>query len=262
MTHDDARSEADSSDVAATRSPDEEIYRPLRIYRGGAYTARAGQFAPDRTATLCGIARGHTVLHVGCGDWPCTQGRLKNGTLLQAHLAAAATAIVGIDIEARAIQALQAARVGHCVVADAETLDLGETFERIIAGDMLEHVNNAGLVLEGFMRHLAPCGTVTIAVPNASSIGAIRALLNRGERVHKDHTAYYSPQTLSELARRFGLSPIALVYTVQPPGAWESRAFLACRHWLLRHRPAFAPGFIMTFQRTSEIDAAHFQTLD
>ncbi len=48
-----------------------------------------------------------------------------------------------------------------------ETLDLGERFEVAVAGDVIEHVSNQGLLLDNIRRHLVPEGRLIITTPNA-----------------------------------------------------------------------------------------------
>jgi 2-polyprenyl-3-methyl-5-hydroxy-6-metoxy-1,4-benzoquinol methylase len=48
-----------------------------------------------------------------------------------------------------------------------ETHQLGETFEVIVAGDVIEHMSNPGLFLDNCRRHLEPGGQLILTTPNA-----------------------------------------------------------------------------------------------
>ena len=189
-----------------------------------------------------------------------TAQRLQSGALLHASLRRVARSLTGVDLEERAIQCLREAGFADCIVGDAEQLELGTCFECIVAGDVLEHVSNAGAVIAALARHLTPDGNLVIAVPSALSIGSVRALLNRSENVHRDHTAYYSPKTLSSLCSRYGFVPTSLVFTVQPAVEGESALYLKLRDALLQRRPAFAPSFVMTLQRVAVVDTSKYWT--
>jgi 2-polyprenyl-3-methyl-5-hydroxy-6-metoxy-1,4-benzoquinol methylase len=242
---------ADASAENTAAAVDPEIYRPLQIWQPE--PQKKWYFASNRNAYLRELATGRNVLHVGCGDWPCTLSRVRNGTLLHAELKSIASSVVGIDLEPKAIELLVSLGYSECIVADAETLDLGSTFECIIAGDVLEHVSNAGLVIQRLERHLASNGFLAIAVPSALSASGLRTFLSGAENVHKDHTAYYSPKTLAELCRRYGLAPSSLAFTVQSKDAGDSAIMNALRDKLLHFRPQFSPALVMTFRRLTDI---------
>jgi 2-polyprenyl-3-methyl-5-hydroxy-6-metoxy-1,4-benzoquinol methylase len=76
--------------------------------------------------------------------------------------------------------------------------------EVIVAGEILEHLSNPGLFLQGISKLMthAKC-TLIVTVPNAFSIRHFASLmLRKTELVNPDHTAYYSFKTLSELINR------------------------------------------------------------
>lgn len=230
----------------------EDLYSSLSIYDDA--QKRTPSFVANRAEYICSLALGRSVLHVGCGDWPVTAHKLQSGTLLHASLAKAARSLTGVDLELRAIHCLREAGFADCIVCDAEHLDLDRRFECVVAGDVLEHVNNAGAVVAALARHLTADGLLVIAVPSALSIGGLRALLNRSENVHRDHTAYYSPKTLSALCSRYGLLPTSLVFTVQPPAEGDSIPYVKLRDALLQWRPGFAPSFVMTLRQAGVVD--------
>lgn len=53
------------------------------------------------------------------------------------------------------------------VYGNMETLDLGQTFQVVVAGDVIEHVSNQGLFLDNIYRHLEPGGCLVLTTPNA-----------------------------------------------------------------------------------------------
>jgi hypothetical protein len=77
----------------------------------------------------------------------------------------------------------------------------------IIAGEMIEHLNNPGLFLQGIKRFMSEKTDLVITTINAYSAlrFAIYGLRGKGgvnEPVHPDHVAYYSYKTLKLVLER------------------------------------------------------------
>lgn len=73
--------------------------------------------------------------------------------------------------------------------------------EVVIAGEVLEHLSNAGHFLDLLKPYHCP---IVLTTPNAfAEVGAIH--VRKGiEHVNKEHVSYYSFQTLSVLVKRHG----------------------------------------------------------
>lgn len=98
--------------------------------------------------------------------------------------------------------------------ADATSdLDLGERFDRIFIGDVIEHVNDPVLLLQFAKRHLKPDGRILITTPNPF---APRFRLHRRQRhtryvmANLEHTRWLSISTMHELVWRADLEMTAL----------------------------------------------------
>lgn len=163
----------------------------------------------DYVTALC---RGRSVLHLGCTNWPYTAESLRHGTLLHDTLRGVAARVVGFDADADGLAALAALGVPDLHRADLERLGevaIDETFDVVLAGEIIEHLNNPGLFLAGVRRFLRPESRLVITTVNAycGLRAAIYATRGRGgiqEPVHPDHVAYYSYATLGGLLRRHG----------------------------------------------------------
>jgi 2-polyprenyl-3-methyl-5-hydroxy-6-metoxy-1,4-benzoquinol methylase len=235
---------------------DVNLYAPLRIYDAD----RRIRYEPDRAAYLLDQLRNRKVLHVGCSDSPITGRRLAEGSLLHLRLRKVTAEVLGIDIVRDALALMQQHGCNDVQYMDCEHLDLPTKYERILAGDVVEHLNNPGLFLQGAVRHLAPGGELVIGVPSAFSFNTLRVWGQRREMVHHDHTFYFSPKTLAELCRRHGLLPTRLVFTVQPQTQAESKAFVSLRSAIIRACPSLAPSMIMHFRHESEVSREAFVT--
>ncbi len=214
--------------------------------------------ARDRAEYLVQAVRGKSLLHVGCTDWPFTADRLTTGNLLHLKLREAARFLLGIDISQESLCLLRDYGCEDIAFMDAECITLDERFECILAGDVVEHLSNPGLFLTGACRHLAPDGELIVCVPSALSAACLKTWALGREDVHRDHICYFSPKTLSELCRRYGLLPTKLVFTTQPPSPHESRWYLAARKVLTRLRPLLSPSIIMHFKQAEQVDRSKY----
>lgn len=157
---------------------------------------------------------GKKVLHLGCTNFPYTKEAIDNGMLLHFELEKTAEELYGFDFDQEGLDILSAAGGKNLFRANLETLDkveLSETFDVIIAGEMIEHLTNPGLFLKGIRRFMNPETNLVITTINAYSAlrFAIYGLRGKGganEPVHPDHVAYYSYKTLSLTLERESLA--------------------------------------------------------
>lgn len=228
------------------------IYEILKIYSSDSTFS----LAFDRNEYLGRAVKGKTVFHVGCSDFPITQQRIKDGTLLHLRLQSSTKEMVGIDLSEKGISILREHGCNNIFTMDAENIELFRKFDVILAGDVLEHLNNPGLFLCRVSSLLNPGGEIIIGVPSALTFNNLKAWFLGWEQVHADHTFYFSPKTLSALCARFDLLPTKLVFTVQPRGSYESKTFIFLRKQLLKLFRAMAPSIIMHFKKAEEVDKA------
>jgi SAM-dependent methyltransferase len=91
----------------------------------------------------------------------------------------------------------------------ADTLaNLPERYDAIVLWHSLEHLPTPWLVIESASRALKPGGVLLIAIPNIDSYDS---RVMRENWVHLDaprHLYFYSPEALSALCLRFGMSPL------------------------------------------------------
>ena len=82
--------------------------------------------------------------------------------------------------------------------------DYPEGFDLILAGDIIEHLDNPGTFVESCAEVLADKGALYISTVNTFGIVRFVKCLFRYEAVHPDHTAYYSHKTLVRLLKMNG----------------------------------------------------------
>lgn len=122
------------------------------------------------------------------------------------RISRAAAYCLGVDILALLVAELNQRGFNvRCVDATSDA-DLGERFEVVFAGDVIEHVDNAVALLRFAARHLAPGARVYVTTPNPFSRKFFRQFRReRGMVTNLDHVAWISPTMAMELGRRAGL---------------------------------------------------------
>lgn len=153
--------------------------------------------------------KGKRILHVGCTDHPITAMKVENAHLLHAKLVRVADEVVGLDIDKEGIERLSELMPDHRFIHhNAERLDdceeLGEEkFDLVVAADVIEHIANPGLFVEGVTHRLVPGGQLILTTPHSFAVKRLIAMLAFGyEYVHPDHVSYYSLSTMNELLDR------------------------------------------------------------
>ncbi len=168
----------------------------------------------DRVSFIKKMCEGKKVLHLGCTNYPFTVDSIKRDALLHFELKKVAEKLYGFDFDRAGLDILEKAGEENLYLADLEKLDeleLDETFDVIVAGEMIEHLSNPGLFLRGIKRFMNAETNLVITTINAYSgmrffIYGLRGRGGVREPVHPDHVAYYSYKTLSLVIDRENLA--------------------------------------------------------
>ena len=181
------------------------------------------QSIPDRLEVIANLVRDRAVLDLGVVDARTTRGSAekrfeRDGKILFFRLAEINPNIVGLDLDAEGVEVLKQ-RGYNAVCGDVHVVDLGRQFDTIIAGEIIEHLDNPGQFLCNMHRHLKPGGRLVVSTPNpfyAKQRGKIWR--RRLPQVHEEHTCWFDPITLNHLLNRSGF-PDAGVLLDQSSGA-------------------------------------------
>lgn len=204
------------------------------------------------------MCKGKKVLHLGCTNYPYTLQSLDDKSLLHFELLDATDQVYGFDLDQSGIDILQNAGVKNLYQADLENLDavdLDETFDVIVAGEMIEHLANPGLFLRGIRRFMNPQTKLLITTINAYSglrfwLYGLRGRQGEIEPVHPDHLAYYSYSTLKLLISRANLDVREfLFYDVGPEHRAHNRWYYnLCNDICVKIAPQWSDGVIAVCQ--------------
>jgi len=183
-----------------------------------------------RKEVVLSLCRGKRVLHLGCVDaGPFFRERLSRGELMHQHIAAVAGDLWGVDIDGEGISLLRERGFSKLVVADAceadaiDALD-SQSFDVIVAAEIIEHLPNPGLFLAAVRRLMTPENTqLIITVPNAFRTVSWLWLIRGVEFVHPDHNYWFSYATATHLVRQSGLEiQNTYMYSLQPSGLFSA----------------------------------------
>lgn len=174
----------------------------------------------QRVDYILSQCEGKRVLHLGCTNWPYTEDSLAKGTLLHSGIRERCSELYGIDADEAGLELLREKGFENLYAANLEALEdceITSTFDLVIAGEMIEHLNNPGLFLNGIKRFLAPGSDLLITTVNAycfvrNVLYAFKGHGGENEPVHPDHVAYYSYWTLSLLLKRHGYENTEILF--------------------------------------------------
>lgn len=171
----------------------------------------------DRVDHLVELARGRRVVHIGCANAPFTRDSIERGMLLHSQLASVTASLVGVDADEDALELLREHEPGEYLHVEGslrDHLDEIPTCDLVVAGEVIEHVDDAGRFLADIRTLLVRDGS-ELVITTVNSYCALRVLQyawpRRGplvEPVHPDHVAYYSLTTLGLLCERAGLDVV------------------------------------------------------
>ena len=139
---------------------------------------------------------GRRVVHVGFVDAGCQTLNEQSGAWLHEHLAAHRVGLVGLDLDTVGVD--DARRRGYEAYAvDCRDVDAVRALglppaDLVIAGEVIEHLDDPGSFLDGLHALVAPGGLLVVTTPNASGLVNAAALLGNLEINHPDHVVLYT----------------------------------------------------------------------
>jgi 2-polyprenyl-3-methyl-5-hydroxy-6-metoxy-1,4-benzoquinol methylase len=139
------------------------------------------------------------------------------------RLVESASKVVGVDIIKEYVQVLNDRGYDIRLCDATSDVFIGEKFDIVIIGDVLEHVSNPVNLLQFALRHLNKNGEIIIKTPNPHYKGHIKSFIKNRYYINLEHMAWYSPAQMLEVGRRANC--VLKTYLVKSPlkKPWYSR---------------------------------------
>lgn len=173
-------------------------------------------YRKDRILELC---TNKNVLHLGFIQHSHLYEKLiEDGTWLHEKINAVASRLVGIDYlenDTNKIRQKYDYEVYCCDVTQLDKLGLAEEFDVIICGELIEHLENPGLMLDTLKSYMRKDTLFIITTPNPWSkarLNLIKKGILEDTWLNKEHTCWYSFETLKQLLERKGFKEIKYDY--------------------------------------------------
>ncbi len=190
-------------------------------------------FDDTKISFMASYCRGKSVLDLGCVQH--NPENYKSRYWLHKAIAAVADQLEGLDLYEEGVESLR--QLGYKVhVGDAQNFDLGKQYDVIVAGDLIEHLEDLGGFLRSCKAHLKQDGRILIASPNPWYWKyVVQAFFFAWVKNNPEHTLWMCPFTLSRLTGRYGMEIVDLKFGTQ----YFRDRFLPLPKGL-RHRTFFA----------------------
>jgi 2-polyprenyl-3-methyl-5-hydroxy-6-metoxy-1,4-benzoquinol methylase len=133
---------------------------------------------------------------------------LYNGESLHRKLAERAEMCVGIDINEK-ISEFPEYDIRH---ANAEKFDLNRKFNIAVAGELIEHLDNPGLMLDQVYNHLYDDGKLILTTPYPWTFLRIKQAILGEPFVVPDHVSWYCTETIENLLNRHGFEVVQTTF--------------------------------------------------
>jgi hypothetical protein len=162
-------------------------------------------FTPDREKFLVNLCRDKVVLHLGCADSTSFDEHIRIGRNLHAMINGVSRKSYGVDIDKQALEKLKKHyKISNIFEGNVEDLklDFNEKFDVIICGEIIEHLNNPGLFLNGVKAYMESNTILVLTTPNVLSLKLLVYSLMNKQRIHYDHSMGFTFSLLETLLYR------------------------------------------------------------
>jgi len=173
-------------------------------------------FRLDEILKLC---ENKSVLHLGYVQHSHLYEKLiHEGSWVHANIARTASEIVGVDYLENDVNIIREKYNYEGYFGDAnhlENVPLNRTFDVIVCGELIEHITNPGLMLEGVKRFMHADSVLIITTPNKWAsyyIHQARKKVNEESWINPEHSCWYSHYTLKNTLSRHGYAEVRYDY--------------------------------------------------
>jgi len=162
-------------------------------------------FRKDKIVRLC---QNKNVLHLGFIQHDLYEEKIKQDDWLHSKIVKVAKSLVGFDYlknDVKLIKNKYGYEVYYADVMNLEEVNLEKKFDIIVCGELIEHIENPGLMLDGIKRFMNIDTKLIITTPNpwmTDRINLINSGVTEETWLNKEHVSWYSYQTLKQLLER------------------------------------------------------------
>lgn len=170
----------------------------------------------DRITVMSEYCKNKKVLDLGCIG-SVRHHINKPERWLFARAQKVANTIKGIDLNLEAVQEISKYGYGDLIFhADAESLKEDSQFEVILCGEVIEHVNNPGLLIEQCYRLLKDDGLLVLSTPNIYAFEFIyKPLIGKIPPTYKDHCVGFDEKMITLLLSRHKFKVVDIKFTFE-----------------------------------------------
>lgn len=172
-------------------------------------------YRKDEIVKLC---KDKSVLHLGFIQHDLYEQKILGNDWLHSKIANVAATLVGFDYLADNVEKIRQKYGYECYFANVmelENVELKQKFDVIVCGELIEHIENPGLMLDGIKRFMHSDSIVIITSPNPWSkhrIKLIQSGILENKWLNKEHVCWYSFETLKQLLERKGFQEVNYTY--------------------------------------------------
>lgn len=196
------------------------------------------QFADDkykgsRISVITDIVRevgnDSNIIHLGCCDHiELIDRKIAEGRWLHKSLMEASKNVVGFDINKEAIEYVRNIGYNNVHFADIisekdiakrylEQENIKQKWDYLIAGEIIEHVDNPTLFLSEIKKQYKDTiDKIIVTVPNAFSLQNIKFALVGQECINTDHRFWFTPYTISKILYQAGITVEEIYFADRP----------------------------------------------
>ena len=187
----------------------------------------------DRATFLEARCRGKVVVDIGCVAHDVA--RMASPLWLHRRLATAAARCVGVDVDAAGVEAMRSLgfdAIEHDLREGLGPLASLVPVDVIVAGEVIEHVEDVGMLFRAASSALTGSGELIVTTPNPYAPARVRAARRGVVWENVDHILYAFPSGVAELAERYGLVLTEVCDVERPRTRGVANHLRSIRRWL------------------------------
>lgn len=164
----------------------------------------------ERVPIILNYAFGKEVLDVGCANHISTKEQAEDW--LHRKICKVAGSVTGLDNNEVEVKKLE--NKYNVICGDAQTIDLKRKFDCVVAGELIEHLENPGLFLRNMLKHLKLNGYLVLTTPNPFYLHTLLNVLKKKPACENgEHTCWFCDTTITHLLKMAGFDNIRICFT-------------------------------------------------